>query len=51
MNNLRLATNLKVSHGWAPFEKFDMIIDHLIFVKQRKNIFDFDMKLYGLYLK
>ena len=46
MNNLRLATYLKVSQGWAPFEKLHMIGHHLIFVDQRKNVFDF-----GIYMK
>ena len=52
MNNLQLATNLKVPHDWASFEKSHMIGHHLIFVDQRKNVFDFriDMKMFYLNL-
>ena len=54
MNNLWLTTNLKVPHGWRPFEKSHMVGHNLIFDAQRENIFemylilDFDIKVFEL---
>ena len=50
MNNLRLTTYLKVSHGWAPFKKSHMVEHNLIFVDQGKNVFDFEINMKMLYL-
>ena len=50
MNNLWLVTHLKVPHDWAPFERSHMIRHHLIFVDQRKNVFDFGIDMKMLYL-
>ena len=45
MINLQLAINLKVPHGWALCEKFHMIEHHLIFIDQRKNVFEMNLIL------
>ena len=50
INNLRLATHLKVSHYYAPFEKSHMVGHHLIFVDHRENVFDFDIDMKMFYL-